>query len=359
LFARCLLDRETDVIDLSINKLACDEQLLKINQKINQANVFLEQSLFYEYISEHLIQRYQLAISQWLQRARGLTLDSEHILPVPSCQYAIHFIFSKLLKRGDVIIVEQYTAPGIISAAKALGLRLFSCKCDEQGLVPESLRSLIKQTGASTLITVPSNQSPMGTTQCEMRRQSLADIIIAEDLLVIEEDIYGMFAKPVPLAHFAPKHTLLLSGFSKCLSGGHKAAFIASKHPILKKLSELVVETVWLVSSSATSHIISAIENHYLDAAIKHISLRTQQKNAILNKILNLDLCLTNPHHWVKSSHEFIEGAARSGVLLAHSDNFAVSSSKSLDVYYRMSTNSVDLKKVKKAAIILSSIDTL
>ena len=287
---RCLLSQQQDVIDLSINKLECDTTLLKVNQKINAVNIFSNQSEYYEYIPQGLISRYQLAVSQWLARSRQIEFPAENILPIPSCQYAIHFIFSQLLKRGQVIIVEEFTAPGIIAAAKQQGLRLFTCKCDEEGLMPDALNSLLKQTNSGTLITVPSNQSPLGTTQSENRRKALAKIIIQHDLLVIEEDIYGMFSKPAPLAKYAPLNTLLLSGFSKCLSGGHKAAFIASHHPVLAKLAEQVIETVWLVSSSAASHIITAIENNYLDDAIKHVALKNHNKNKILNNIMDLKI---------------------------------------------------------------------
>ncbi|EPJ43940.1 MAG: hypothetical protein OFPI_41410 [Osedax symbiont Rs2] len=356
LFNRCLLEQQQGVIDLSINKLECDETLLKINQRIYADNVFFQQPLYFEYIGAGVIQRYQLAITQWLQRARDIDFQAQQILPLPSCQYAIHFIFSKLLKRGDLIIVEQFTAPGIIAAAKQHGLRLFTCKCDDQGLIPSALASTIKQTNSKVLITVPSNQSPLGTTQSEQRRRELAQVIKEQQLLVIEEDIYGMYSKPAPLAKYAPENTLLLSGFSKCLSGGHKAAFIASRHPMLENLAKHVIETVWLVSSSATSHIISAIENKHLDAAIKHVSAKIQTKNLLLNTIMHSDLNLSNPHHWIESNDEFIQQAAQAGVILAHSDNFSVTGGTEKAVFYRLGVSSIDIDKIKKAAIVLAGL---
>jgi len=355
LFTRCLSQQQQGVIDLSINKLECDPQLLAINKAINHANLFLDDGIYYEYMGKSLIERYQLAISQWLRSSRHITFSPEQILALPSCQYAIHFIFSHQLKRGDVVIVEQYTAPGIITAAKQHGLRLFGCKCDEQGLIPEALDSIIKQTNSHTLITVPSNQSPMGVTQSEQRRTALAKVIIEHNLLVIEEDIYGMFAKPAPLSKYAPENCLLLSGFSKCLSGGHKASFIASKHPILAKLAERVIETIWLVSSSAASHIITAIENQYLDKAIAHVSSSNAEKNSILGKILGIELNLSSPHHWIASSDEFIQQAASAGVILAHSNHFGVDN-KDSQVHYRIGVNGISVEKVKQAAIILAGV---
>lgn len=355
LFTRCLAQQQQGVIDLSINKLECDPQLLAINKAINQANLFLEDGIYYEYIGKSLIERYQLAVSQWLGRARQIQFEPQQILALPSCQYAIHFIFSHQLKRGDLVIVEQFTAPGIITAAKQHGLRLFSCQCDEQGLIPAALDSIIKQTSSRTLITVPSNQSPMGTTASKERRKALAKIIIAHDLLVIEEDIYGMFAGPAPLAKYAPHHCLLLSGFSKCLSGGHKASFIASRHPLLAKLAERVIETIWLVSSSAASHIITAIESGYLDKAIKLVADSNTEKSQILVNILGLSLNMQSPHHWITSTDDYIQQAANAGVILAHRDHFSVDN-KSDEVFYRIGVNGLSADKVRQAAIILAGI---
>lgn len=355
LFTRCLSQQQQGVIDLSINKLECDPQLLAINKAINHANLFLDDGIYYEYLGKSLIERYQLAISQWLLNSRHISFSPEQILALPSCQYAIHFIFSHQLKRGDVVIVEQYTAPGIITAAKQHGLRLFGCKCDGQGLIPEALDSIIKQTNSHTLITVPSNQSPMGSTQSEQRRHALAKVIIKHNLLVIEEDIYGMFTKPAPLSKYAPANCLLLSGFSKCLSGGHKASFIASQHPIMAKLAERVIETIWLVSSSAASHIITAIENQFLDKAICHVSNSNAEKSSILGKILGIELNLSSPHHWIKSSDKFIHQAASAGVILAHSNHFGIDN-KDSQVHYRIGVNGISVEKVKQAAIILAGI---
>ena len=95
LFTRCLSQQQQGVIDLSINKLECDPQLLAINREINRANLFLEEGIYYEYLAKSLIERYQLAISQWLAHTRNIQFEPEQILALPSCQYAILFIFTQ------------------------------------------------------------------------------------------------------------------------------------------------------------------------------------------------------------------------------------------------------------------------
>lgn len=356
LFCRIMEPYDADVIDLSVNKLLCDDTLLKINQKINDSNLFLAQHQHYEYLSRHLIDYYRLTTSQWMSQSRHIDYQPEQILPLPSCQYGINFLFRHILKRGDVVLVEQYTAPGIMSAALERGLRLFTCKCDEQGLIPSALASMVKQTNANVVITIPSNQSPMATIQSVERRKALAQVIIAQQLLVIEEDIYGMFSEEPPLARYAPDNTLLLSGFSKCLSGGHKAAFLASKHPLLERLKEHIVETLWLVSASAICHIITAIEKGYLEQAIKHVIQNNRKKNQRISRIMKLALSETSPHHWIPSSDSFINSAKQAGILLAHSKNFSVDSGTDSQVYYRLSVHSVSEEQVEKAAIVLAGL---
>jgi DNA-binding transcriptional MocR family regulator len=356
LFSQVLSKSQEGIIDLSINKLPCDEVLFAINKDVEQVNFYRDNPQYYEYIDQTLNARYQLAVAQWLERSRDIRFESEQILAIPSCQYAILFILRHCVPRGSVIIVEQFTAPGIIAAAKEYGLRLFNCKCDEQGLIPESLDSMIAQTNAKVLITIPSNQSPMGTTLSTDRRQALAKVIIRRDILAIEEDIYGMFATPPPLAKFAPQHTLLVSGFSKCLSGGHKISFIAAAHPILKQLQKQIIETLWLISSSSASHIVTALEQNYIEQATSHVSNNNTRKNQLINSIMNLSVTETNPHHWLPCSPDFVQLAADHGIKLAHQDNFAITQDLKKNQHYRLSVHSVSENHLKSAAITLSRL---
>ncbi|MEH6444001.1 MAG: PLP-dependent aminotransferase family protein [Oceanospirillaceae bacterium] len=356
LFSQVMLEQQADIIDLSINKLPCDDKIFAINRQIEQANLYKDQHQYYEYIANDMISRYQLAVTQWLQRVRGISFNPNQILPVPSCQYGIYFILRQQLKRGDVLLVEQFTSPGIIAAAKEYGLRLFNCKCDEQGLIPASLDSLIAQTNGKMLITIPSHQSPMGITQSDERRQALAKVIIARDLLVIEEDIYGMFAKPAPLAKYAPNNVLLLSGFSKCLSGGHKISFIAGAHSMMQALTQKIIETLWLISATAASHIITALENNYIEQATEHVINENRRKNQLVNSIMKLDLALDSPHHWINCDLDFVQRAAEYGIKLAHQEHFSVIKNDQKTAFYRLSVHCVTDQKLKKAAIILREL---
>ncbi|WP_271272742.1 aminotransferase-like domain-containing protein [Aliamphritea hakodatensis] len=329
-------------INLSINKLRCDEVILKLNKQIEAANTLANTPQYYEYISNDLVQRFQRAVSQWLYACRQVTFYGDQILALPSCQYGLQMIFTRLLNAGDAILVDEFTAPGIITAAKQRGLRLFTCKGDEQGITPEGLVSAARQTGARMLVTIPSHHSPLGFSQTEARRRALANEIRRLDLLLVEEDIYGMFDTPAPVSGYIPQHSLLVSGFSKCLSGGHRASFIASANPVLHKLRENIVETAWLVSASAASHIITAIEHGLIDKAIQHCLAEMKRRNSLLNKRLGLQLPLTSPHHWLANTVVDIRGLKAVGVDVAEARHFAVNPLDDPLSHCRLSVNGVD-----------------
>ena len=342
-------------IDLSINRLRCDETILRLNKQTEAANTLANSPQYYEYISHDLLLRYQRAVSQWLQRSRAIEYQAEEVLAIPSCQYGLQLVFSRLLNKGDGILVDEFTAPGIITAAKQCGLRMFTCKGDDQGITPEALASAARQTGARVVVMIPSHHSPLGYSQSEERRGALAAEIRRQDMLLVEEDIYGMFACADPVSRYIPEHSLLMSGFSKCFSGGHKAAFIASGSPLLNKLRDSIVETAWLVAASAASHIITGIEHGFVDKAVQHCLGQLQQRNAQLNRRLNLDLPLHSPHHWLSARQLDIRGLKQAGVDVATANNFAVNPLADAYSFCRLSVNGSDDASFEQGLNLLSS----
>lgn len=354
MFAQAIGASDGLKINLSINKLRCDDVILKLNKQIETVNTLASTPQYYEYICNDLVLRFQRAVSQWLEACREVQFSEDQILALPSCQYALQMIFTRLLNRGDAILVDEFTAPGIITAAKQRGLRMFICKGDEQGITPEGLVSAVKQTGARMLVTIPSHHSPLGFTQTEARRRALAGEIRRLDLLLVEEDIYGMFATPAPISGYVPEQSLLVSGFSKCLSGGHRASFIASANPVLQKLRDNIVETAWLVSASAASHIITAIEHGLIDKAVQHCLAELKRRNFQLNKRLGLDLPLSSPHHWLANSILDISGLKAAGVDVAAASHFSVNPLEDPLSFCRLSVNGVDDETFEQGLNLLS-----
>lgn len=56
-----------------------------------------------------------------------------------------------LLQAGDTMATEQLTYPGLITAARMLGIKLVGVETDEEGLLPSSLDAVCRNHRVSAL----------------------------------------------------------------------------------------------------------------------------------------------------------------------------------------------------------------
>ncbi|KAI0137038.1 aromatic amino acid aminotransferase [Xylariales sp. AK1849] len=117
--------------------------------------------------------------------------------------------------RGDSVMTEEYSFSTALETAAPLGIKVFGIKMDEQGLLPESMDSILtnwnesqrKARKPTVLYTVPSGQNPTGATQGEQRRKDIYDVCRRHDVFIFEDEPYyflqmqpyaGMNAPEVP-----------------------------------------------------------------------------------------------------------------------------------------------------------------
>lgn len=98
--------------------------------------------------------------------------------------------------RGDTILTERYTYPGLIEAARLVGVHTFGIEMDAEGLTPNHLEQALRTWDDSrgprptVLYTIPSGQNPTGATQSMQRRVAIYQVAEDYDLVVIEDDPY-------------------------------------------------------------------------------------------------------------------------------------------------------------------------
>ena len=91
-----------------------------------------------------------------------------------------------LLRAGDTLVTEQLTYPGLISAARMLGIKLLGAAMDEEGLIPASLDELCRQHRISALNCTPTLQNPTTGVLSVARREALVAVCREHNLLIIE-----------------------------------------------------------------------------------------------------------------------------------------------------------------------------
>lgn len=166
------------------------------------------------------------AASTWLS-LRGLVPSLDRLAVTPGAHPTILAILMSLTKPGDVVLSEDVTYPGIRSICARLNLRVVGLPGDAEGIDPAALDAAIRDYQPKALYLNPTLNNPTTRTISLARRQSIADVIIAHSLPLIEDDAYGFIPPhpPVPLASFAPDLVWHIGGLAKCIGAGLRLAY--------------------------------------------------------------------------------------------------------------------------------------
>lgn len=166
--------------------------------------------------------------AQWLTRQYGLDFDAGDLIQCNGGQHGIALVFSSFCSAGDTILCEASTFYGARMAADHLGLKLRGLPMDGEGLLPEAVDRAAAETGSRLLFTLPTLHNPTTRTMSEQRRQEIAAVARARDLLILEDDAYYAYSeRPRQIVSYAPERTLYLASLSKGICPGFRLAFLA------------------------------------------------------------------------------------------------------------------------------------
>ncbi|MCE7798324.1 PLP-dependent aminotransferase family protein [Sphingobium sufflavum] len=151
--------------------------------------------------------------------ARGLPTGPDQVVLTAGGQNGLQGIVATVLARGDRLCLGRSAYPGMLSTARRQGLRLVPLGQDAGGIDPDAVRAAA-EAGARALYVVPTNDNPTTATLDVERRHALVAIARRYDMLLIEDDAYGLLpARPLPpLAALAPERTWHIASVAKIIS---------------------------------------------------------------------------------------------------------------------------------------------
>lgn len=170
---------------------------------------------------------------------------------------------------GDVVLCEDPTYVGALNTFESHEITVVPVRMDEHGLVPEELEARIaevREAGGSIkfLYTIPNFNNPSGITLAEDRRQRIVDICRAANILVVEDNPYGLLkfdGEPhTTLRAGNPEDVLYMGSFSKILAPGLRIGWALVPEHLLRRFY-LASEAVTLCPPTLNQALISA----YLD----------------------------------------------------------------------------------------------
>ena len=201
----------------------------------------------------------------------GIRGSADDVVVTTGSQHALELITKLFIDPGDVVIAEGPSYVTAMVVFRSFQAEIAHAEMDEHGLIPEALRRKIATLKAAGkrikfLYTIPTFSNPAGVTLTWERRLEILEICRANDILVLEDNPYGLlyFDAPPPhaLRSLDEDGVVYLGTFSKTLAPGFRVGWALAPHAIREKLI-LANESATLAPNSFGQFVIT----EYLDQA--------------------------------------------------------------------------------------------
>ncbi len=181
-----------------------------------------------------------------LMSEENIKAEEEHVLITTGSQQALDLLARIFIDPNDIIVVEGPTYVGALTAFRPAGPRFLTVPLDDEGIrteiLEEELRSL---TGARPkfIYVVPNFHNPAGVTMSEERRKHLVDIATRFEVLIIEDNPYGLLRfegdSVEPIVNRIPERVVYVGTLSKVIFPGIRVGWVLAPLPIHEKLVKI------------------------------------------------------------------------------------------------------------------------
>jgi 2-aminoadipate transaminase len=178
--------------------------------------------------------------------AEGMLPEHDDVIVTTGGQQAIDLVCKTLVDPGDVVICEAPTYPGAVPTLTSYQADVIQIECDQDGMRVEELEPLLDRLRdegrrPKFVYSVPTFQNPAGVTMSLARRQQLVDLARSRELLVVEDNPYGLLrysgeALPPLYQLDGGDFVLYIGTFSKILSPGIRLGWAVAPPPVMDKI---------------------------------------------------------------------------------------------------------------------------
>jgi DNA-binding transcriptional MocR family regulator len=159
------------------------------------------------------------------------------------------FVFFASRYGGPRVLVESPTYDRPLKILAGLGAEVEALPMDQDGLDPDALAEALGHSPRPAfLYTIPTFQNPSGRTLSLARRRRIVELARAHDLLVLEDDPYGLvrYAGDPPPTLFeldGGERVVYSSSFSKTVAPGVRVGYFVLPSALARELEDVAVST--------------------------------------------------------------------------------------------------------------------
>jgi 2-aminoadipate transaminase len=184
-------------------------------------------------------------LREWIADRHGV--EPRRVLITNGSLQGLVFIAERFAGRRVLVEAPTYDRPLKIFGAR--GIETTALPLDEEGLDPDALeQALATGERPAFLYTIPTFQNPSGRTLSTARRRKLVELAREHDLLVIEDDPYGLvrFEGEPPATLFeldGGERVVYSSSFSKTVAPGLRVGYFVLPERLEHEVEALAVST--------------------------------------------------------------------------------------------------------------------
>ena len=184
-------------------------------------------------------------LRDWIAERHGV--DPERVLVTNGSLQGMVFLAERFA--GERVLVEAPTYDRPLKILAAHGVETVSVAMDDEGLDLAALADALDSGGKPAfLYTIPTFQNPSGRTLSVERRQQLAAIAREQELLVLEDDPYGLVrfdgeAPPTLFELEGGTRVAYSSSFSKTIAPGLRVGYFVLPNALERELEALATST--------------------------------------------------------------------------------------------------------------------
>jgi 2-aminoadipate transaminase len=184
-------------------------------------------------------------LRDWIADRHGV--GGDRVLLTNGSLQGFVFLAERLARQR--VLVEQPTYDRPLKILRRLGVEVVPLAMDDEGLDPGALERALKPgPKPAFLYTIPTFQNPSGRTLSEERRRRVVELAQAHDLLVLEDDPYGLvrFEGTAPTSLFeldGGNRVVYSSSFSKTIAPGLRVGYFVLPVELERELEAAAVST--------------------------------------------------------------------------------------------------------------------
>jgi len=183
-------------------------------------------------------------IARLLATDEDIQVSADAIALTTGCQEAMVIVLRALCATPrDVILAASPCYVGITGAARLLGVEIVPVREGRDGLDPAEVARVAADVRASgrrprALYVVPDFANPSGACMSVDRRHALLAVAADADLLILEDDPYGLFGlddrpRPKLKALDSDRRVIYLGSFAKTAFPGARVGFIVADQVVV------------------------------------------------------------------------------------------------------------------------------